>query len=172
MFRVMNRRALVTTAVAAALALAGCADDTTAAPDELAELEADVCEHFAEGPILAVTAGADAASAVDVTGSHTRFDITLADVTGGKGGFVSIAIDEATEYAIFVGADVDVKVTDATGAVVTPEETFVGSDVCAAIGASYHMDLEVGTYTVEIGPTTETLVQLVYVEPGHDHEHE
>jgi|GEM_PF-726505 len=157
----------------AALAFTGCADDGgEAEPDELAELEADVCEHFAEGPIEAATAGADAASAVDITGGHTRWDIALVDVDGGKGGFVSIAIDEATEYAIFVGTNTDVTVTDASGAAVTPEEMFVGSEVCVAIGASYHVDLAVGTYTIEIGPTSETTVQLVYLEPGHDHEHE
>ncbi|TNF34312.1 MAG: hypothetical protein EP329_07375 [Deltaproteobacteria bacterium] len=155
----------------ATLALGACGDDGTTV-DPRAELEEHVCEHFDGGDTEAVTAGAEAAAAVDVTGTHTRYDITLVDVGGALGGYVSIAIDEASEYAIFVSADVGVEVTDATGAVVTPEESFVGSDVCAPIGASTHVALGVGTYTIALGPTAESTVQLVYVEPGHDHEGE
>lgn len=166
-------RMSLTLALSASLALVapGCGDDHDHDHDDEHELEEDACTHFANGPIKAVTAGADMASAPDATAEHTRLDITLAD--GGDGtfeGVVSIVIDEAGDHAFFMSAAATATLFDATGAVVAAEESMGQSTVCQAIAAGQVVELAVGTYTLEISGASAALVQVVYFGAGgHDH---
>lgn len=170
MLRMQRQAVRLALVLGACVAWAACADDGgTTDPD--AELEADVCEHFELGPFGSVTAGADAASAADITGTHTRWELTLADAGGGAfGGHVTIAVDAAAAYRIYLSADVDVALSDATGAAVAATKK-TGSDACPTIGASFVATLGVGTYTLAISGGSAATVQLVYLDPNAQ-EHE
>ncbi len=152
--------------LAAGLALGACGKD-----EETHGVEEELCEHMAEGPAQAVTAGADNAGAPSATYEHTRVDISLTDVTGGKGGVVKYESGEATDYIFAMNKNIPVKIADAQGADVAVEATEVGSEACAEVAVQHTVALGVGTYYLSLGPTTETLVGLVVEEAaGHAHE--
>ncbi len=143
--------------------LLACGED-----EETADSEA--CEHLKEGPASAVTASASGAGPT-VSNDHRRYDIALVDVTGGKGGSVSFAAAEGTDYILFTSADVPVTVKNAGGTTVNPEESVKTSSGCAEVKGRHTIPMSVGTYTLNFGPTTETSVSLVIEEAGNDHEH-
>ena len=136
--------------------------------EESADTEA--CEHLQEGPASAVTATASGTGPT-VSNDHRRYDIALVDVTGGKGGSVSFAAAEGTDYILFTSADVPVTVKNSSGATVAPEESVKTSATCTAVKGRHTIPMSVGTYTLTFGPTTETSVSLVIEEAGNDHEH-
>ena len=142
--------------------LAGCGE-----PDE-ADVEG--CEHLQEGPSAAVSASASGAPAV--SNDHKRYDITLPAGSGGNVGSVSFAAPEATDYVFFLGSNVTLKVTNASGQTVSFEESATSSAQCTNIKGRYVAPLEVGTYTLTFGPSTSVnSVSLVIEESGHEHEH-
>jgi FAD/FMN-containing dehydrogenase len=146
--------------------LVGCSGE-----EETADTEA--CEHLQNGPQSAVTATAAAAGAPAVSNDHKRYDITLVDVTGGKGGSVSFASSEAAEYVFFLNADVPFKATDASGQTVAIEASATSSSECGDIKGRHIVPLGVGTYTLSFGPTSATSVSLVIEEEAHEeHSHE
>ncbi len=135
--------------------------------------EADVegCEHLKEGPSAAVTATAATSGAPAVSNDHKRYDITLPAGTGGNNvGSVSFASGEATDYVLFLGADVPVKVTGSSGDVAF-EETAKTSEECTEVKGRHVVPLGVGTYTLTFGPTTQSSVSLVIEETSHAEEH-
>lgn len=141
----------------------GCGNDEENA-------DAEGCEHLQEGPAAPVTATAATTGAPAVSNDHRRYDITLTDVTGGKGGSVSFAAAEATDYILFTSADVPVAVKDSGGMTVAPEASVKSSSECTEIKGRHTIPLSVGTYTLTFGPTTSTSVSLVIEESGHTHE--
>jgi hypothetical protein len=142
----------------------GCGGD-----EESADTEG--CEHLQGGPATPITATASSTGAPAVSNDHRRYDITLTDVTGGKGGSVSFAASEGMDYVFFTSADVKVTVTNASGAAITAEESVNSSSTCTEIKGRHTFPLSVGTYTLTFGPTTATSVSLVIEESGTDHEH-
>ena len=133
--------------------------------------EADVegCEHLQEGPSSIVTATATASGAPAVENDHRRYDISLVDVTGGKGGFVSFGVDHEAEYILFTGADVPVVVRNAAGAMVSFEASVKSSPECTEVKGRHTVELPVGMYTLSFGPTTQSVVSLVIEEVAHEH---
>jgi hypothetical protein len=147
-------------------------DDTTEEHDEEQELLEEGCTHMEDGPSFAVTATADAASAQPGAAEHMRADVTLIGDAGQLGGFVSVEVDEDSEFVLFLSHDVPVKVLDAQGAEVEVEAT-EAVDLCSAVELAHTMDLEVGLYTLEFGPTDQATVSVVFEAAGeHDHEGE
>jgi hypothetical protein len=144
--------------------LVGCGGD-----EETPDTEG--CEHLKEGPASAVTATAAATGAPAVSNDHRRYDISLIDVTGGKGGSVSFAVAEAADYILFTGADVPVVVKDANGQTIAFEQTATSSSACTEIKGKFTVPLAVGTQTITFGPTSATSVSLV-IEEGGEHDHE
>lgn len=136
--------------------------------------EADVegCEHLQEGPSSVVTATAATSGAPSVSNDHKRYDITLPAGTGGNVGSVSFASGEATDYVLFLGADVPVKVTNSSGQEVAFEETAKTSEECTEVKGRHVVPLGVGTYTLTFGPTTQGSVSLVIEETAHEEEHD
>jgi hypothetical protein len=134
--------------------------------------DSEACEHLQEGPATSITATAAATGAPAVSNDHRRYDITLTDVTGGKGGTVSFAAAEAVDYILFTSADVPVIVKDTGGTTVAPEASVKSSSACTEIKGRHTVPLSVGTHTLTFGPTTATSVSLVIEEAGGDHEHE
>lgn len=145
--------------------LAGCGGEKD-------EADVEGCEHLQEGPSAAVNASASATGTLPaVSNDHKRYDITLPAGTGGNGGSVSFAAAEATDYVFFLGSAVDLKITNASGAQVSFEESVAKSDVCAEIKGRHVAPLQVGTYTLTFGPTSQGSVSLVIEEAAHDHAH-
>lgn len=156
-------------AIVASFTLVACADDRHADEPSLGE---DACEHFAEGPVRTATAGVSSDAATDVSGEHLRWDLTLVESPDdARGGFVSVAIDAAGEHVFFFDGAVEVVVTDAAGAVVTPEGVVTSDPDCATVAAALTFDLAVGTYTLALSAVADEL-SLVYFEAAHDDDHE
>ncbi|WNG38322.1 hypothetical protein F0U60_35190 [Archangium minus] len=144
--------------------LVGCGEESN-------EVDVEGCEHLAEGPAVAVTASASTSGAPSVGNDHKRYDITLPAGTSGNAGSVSFAAAEATDYVFFLGADVSLKVTSSSGQAVEFEESAKSSEQCGEIKGRYVAPLQVGTYTLTFGPTSQSSVSLVIEESAHDHEH-
>ncbi|XXF75607.1 hypothetical protein P2318_21410 [Myxococcaceae bacterium GXIMD 01537] len=145
--------------------LAGCASDEENIDDE-------GCEHLKNGPGQSVTATATATGAPAVSNDHKRYDIQLVDVGGQKGGTVTFAAAEATDFAFFLGSDVPFKVANSSGQAVQPEESVTSSEVCTDIKGRHIVPLSVGTYTLTFGPTSATSVSVVVEEAAHEEGHE
>jgi hypothetical protein len=128
------------------------------------------CEHLKEGPASSITASATANGAPAVKNDHRRYDITLVDVTGGKGGSVSFAAAEESDYIIFTSADVPVSIQDANGQAVAIEASAKSSTECVEIKGRHTVPMKVGTHTITFGPTTLTSVSVVIEEAAHGHD--
>jgi hypothetical protein len=104
-----------------------------------------------------------------VSNDHKRYDIALKADTSTTVEFDS---DEAGDYVLFLNKAIPVKVRNvATGAVVEIEASASSSTVCTDIRGRHVVELGVGVYALEFGPTPETQVSLVIEETGHgDHE--
>ncbi len=124
---------------------------------------------MAEGPFEDVTATAVADGAPSATHEHTSVRISLVadpDSPDDNIGYVTFAADAGADFAFFLSADVTFAIFDALDNEVPLEES---ADVveCAEVAKEHVAELEVGTYTLWFGPTTETLVSLVVEETGH-----
>jgi hypothetical protein len=135
--------------------------------------EADVegCEHLQEGPASAVNASASASGDLpDVSNDHKRYDITLPAGSGSNVGSVEFAAADASDYVFFLGSNVTLKITSG-GQEVPFEESAAKSDECTEVKGRYVAPLQVGTYTLTFGPTSESSVSLVIEETAHADEH-
>ena len=149
------------------LLAAGCGGD-----EEEAHVDEEGCEHLQEGPAAAVTAAVSGTGPA-VSNDHKRYDIALVDIAGGKGGAVSFAVSEATDYVLYMSAPVPVTVTNSSGAAVEFEESATNSSLCTDIKGRHVVPLTVGTHTLTFGPSTLSSVSLVIEESGeHDHAHD
>jgi hypothetical protein len=158
----MNRW-IVRTALVFVSALAAACGSETPAPSA----DAEGCEHLQEGPATAVTAAATSDAAPEIDSDHRRYDVTLTAISGGMGGFVRYAASEATDYVFFSSADVPMQFLDATGTAVTPEASAKSSTGCSEIKGRHLVPLEVGPYSIQLGPTTLTSVSIVVEEAAH-----
>lgn len=135
-------------------------------------VDTEGCEHLQSGPAATVTATATATGAPAVSNDHKRYDVTLADVNGQKGGSVTFAASEATDYVFFLGADVAFSVANASGQAVAIEESANSSSECSDIKGRHVVPLSVGTYTLTFGPTSAASVSVVVEEAAHEDGHE
>ena len=145
----------------------GCSDKSDGQAHESPDDEG--CEHIKGGPAAspAPTAAASADVAPALGSDHRRYDVTLIDVAGGKGGFVKYAASEAADYLFFLSADVPVEFLDGANAPVTPEASATSSSACSEIKGRHLVPLQVGTYAVRLGPTTHDTVSIVVEEAAH-----
>jgi hypothetical protein len=158
----MKKLLLSASLLSSLLLASACGDE-----EEVENPDVEGCEHLQEGPAAPVTAGTGAgAPAVD--DDHRRYDITLADVAGGKGGDVTFASSEAGDYILFLGAAVPVAVLDAAGATVPFESSSASSDQCTEVKARHQLELGVGTYTLRFGPSALGAVGLVVEPAAHE----
>ncbi|NNC02660.1 hypothetical protein HJC10_07320 [Corallococcus exiguus] len=163
----MKKKLLSALLLSTALLAAGCGGD-----EEEAHVDEEGCEHLQEGPAAAVTAAVSGTGPA-VSNDHKRYDIALVDVAGGKGGAVSFAVSEATDYVLYTNATVPVTVTNGSGTTVEFEESATSSSLCTDIKGRYVVPLTVGTHTLTFGPSTLSSVSLVIEESGeHDHAHD
>jgi hypothetical protein len=154
---------LLSTGLLSAALFTGCGS-------AISDFEKDGCEHLKDGPAKAVTATSAVTGAPDVSDEHTRFDIALVDVSGGKGGTVIYRAGAQKDFGFILNQDVTLKVKDSAGAEVAFEETAKNSSACTELKAKYVAGLKAGSHTLEFGPTTQASVSLVVVEGG-EHAH-
>lgn len=132
----------------------------------------DACEHMLEGPAIAVTAIDDSAGdPPDLDESHHRYDVTLVTLAADRGGYLDLVSAAAGDIHLFLGTDLPVTLWDDQGSEVAPEATMTTVAACAEVAVGYTYDLGVGTYTVDLGPTTATAVAIVPVHGGEDDAH-
>lgn len=157
----MSKKMMTTTLWALfTLISAGCGAPEAHNPD------VEACEHLREGPAAALTAAT--MNPPPVSNDHKRYAIALVEVTGGKGGSVTFAAAEETDFIFVLNKAVPVAFKDGSGAAVTPESTETSSTRCAEIKAKHTVPLKVGTYTLDLGPTTEIEVGVVIEEAAHE----
>ncbi|MCP3062387.1 hypothetical protein LXT21_26710 [Myxococcus sp. K38C18041901] len=164
----MNKKLLAALLMSTALLSTACGDD-----DEPHDENVDVegCEHLREGPAAAVNATLTG-TPPSVSNDHRRYDIALVDGAAGHRGSVSFAAAEATDYVLYLSANVPVSITDASGAAVEIEESATSSESCTDIKGRHVVPLSVGTFTFTFGPTPSASVNLVVEEASHEgHEH-
>ncbi|NNC17549.1 hypothetical protein HJC22_17680 [Corallococcus exiguus] len=163
----MMKKLLSALLLSTSLLAAGCGGD-----EEEAHVDEEGCEHLQEGPAAAVTAAVSGMGPA-VSNDHKRYDIALVDIAGGKGGAVSFAVSEATDYVLYMSAPVPVTVTNSRGVAVEFEESATSSSLCTDIKGRHVVPLTVGTHTLTFGPSTLSSVSLVIEESGeHDHAHD
>jgi hypothetical protein len=163
----MHRLALLALASLLSLAAACGGDDH----DDVSPAE-DACEHMVDGPSVALTA-VDGATAdpPDMDESHHRYDVTLVALAADNGGYLDLVSDEAGDIHLFMTPTMPIKLWDGQGNPVAPESSQATVPECAEVAVGYTYDLGVGTYTVELGPTSETMVQIVPVHGGGENAH-
>jgi hypothetical protein len=137
-----------------------------------ASIDSDACEHIQEGPASPITASANETGAPAVSTDHRRYDISLVDGTGGKGGSVSFAVAEANDYTLFLTGEVPVNLKDANGQRIEVTASGTGSSECSEIKRRHTFALAVGTHSITFGPTSAGSVSLVIVGAAHEHDHE
>ncbi|MDQ3264204.1 MAG: hypothetical protein M3Y59_11165 [Myxococcota bacterium] len=155
------RLLLIASLAAVSLLLQAC-------PQPVPTPEDEACEHLAEGPSTPVTAVTEGDGPL-IADDHRRYDVTLVPTSGGNGGRVRFAADEAGDFIFFTSVVVPITLTDAAGNAVEVEQTLIGSEVCSEIAARIIVPLGVGTYHLELGPVDQTLLSFV-VEHGGGHE--
>lgn len=134
-----------------------------------AELDPEVCEHLTEGPYVEHTATDALDTAPDVSAEHTAHTITLVDFAGQNGGYVAFQAPAAGEYLFYLDADLPLSIQSSAGGDVPIEASCnptACSDACTAIVGRHLVDLEVGTYYLELGPTLEDSVNLAHEAVG------
>ncbi|EAU62707.1 hypothetical protein STIAU_7222 [Stigmatella aurantiaca DW4/3-1] len=120
---------------------------------------------------MPITAAATSAGAPAVSNDHKRYDISLVDATGGKGGSVTFAASEEGDYLFFVSEDVPLTIRTANGVAVEPEAVAKSSTECSEIKGRYTVELGVGTHVLTFGPTSKTSLSFVAEHGEHDHVH-
>lgn len=174
---------LAAMALSSGLILAGCqflpggaatpdpSPSASQAPLPAADVEA--CEHMSEGPATLVTAALNAADAPDVSAEHQRYEIALLPESEHFTGKIRYTSNEEAHYVWFFDQDTTLEVRDAQNTLVTIESQASASVACGGIKARYVIPLDVGLYTLQLGPTTASTVSLVVeAEGGHDDEHD
>ena len=119
------------------------------------------CEYLQEGPASSVTASASATGAPAVSADQRRYDISLIDVTGGKGGSVSFSVAEAGDYTLYLNGEVPVNVTNPSGQRIEVTVSGTGSSECTEIKRRHTFRLAAGMHSIAFGPTTASSVSLV-----------
>lgn len=165
----LHRAVVALTAVLAASLAAGCDGETT---HEHGTPLDEACEHMAEGPFANVQATADRAAAPAADMSHTSMTILLPQSGAMREGYVRFPSAEVAEMMFFLGADVPFTLSDASEAAVAIEASDRAITACSEVAVSHTADLEVGTYWLHFGPTTQESVSLVFEEAGGEHVHE
>jgi hypothetical protein len=157
----------------AAVLLSGCPSSApTASPNgsaapvarTAAAIDADACEHFDKGPITAVTAtdSSTAAATPLVSTPHTRFDITLPG-TGSRSGFARFSVSKAGDYILYLNKATDLQVLSEARTPINPKESATSGNGCATVNVRKVYPLTVGTYYLQVGPTSEMQVNFVAI---------
>jgi hypothetical protein len=135
----------------AVLLLAGC--DVIGTPDPLDE----ACEHLTAIP-SPLTAAATAGGAPEVA-THTRYDVSLPDASGGRVGAVKFASTLRGLLLVFLAADVPTRVATAGGQNV-PSTRGGKTGPCPELKAWYEYEVGVGQQVITLGGPGNTVTPV------------
>ncbi len=154
--------------IALAATTAGCEEHQHHAEGhEHEEPNAAACSHLEKGPAVAITAAATSSKdAPRIDNNHSRYDVTLVDVAGGKGGFVSIAARKATDYIIFADQPVRLTVMKANQEVAA-ESSQPSIPECTTVKGRHAYPLGIDTYEIGISGATSNKVSLIVEVDDH-----
>lgn len=148
--------------IAMALALVACDEHD----HDHGDVNTELCEHMGSGPSIAVTAVADnTAPLPSVSEEHTRYDVTLVDFEGMKGGWVQFESTKATDYVIALNTTDAIEILDSSDQAIAIEMSGSNDD-CTDVALQHTVDLPVGTVRIKVGPTSAETVQIVIEEAG------
>ncbi|NUN13149.1 MAG: hypothetical protein HUU55_05885 [Myxococcales bacterium] len=136
-------------------------DSTSHAHNDSENIAAELCEHMAEGPSIAVFASAETTNLPDVSTPHTRFDVTLvADESGTWSGSVRYASPGTGDLRLATSKTIDVTLTAPDGSTVVAMPDAMAS-TCADIPKLISFPVSVGPYTLSFGPSDTADVKIV-----------
>jgi hypothetical protein len=151
----MTRAFVPPPALATFIVAAACSEDVN--------IDKEACEHLQSGPAEPVRAADRPEGAPLVKNDHRRYEVELADIGGGRGGFVAFVAPAAARFAFFFGTDVPVRFVDAAGAEVTTE-TPSRLGRCPEVKSRVAVALGGGAHHLSFGPTSQTMVAVVVEE--------
>jgi hypothetical protein len=167
-----------------ALALA-LACDPVVEEDEMpmAMVGEEACEHFVDGPFEDVTAGDMMMNAGDISAEHSakRVATVETDMDGNRGGFVTYDSAMAGPTTFFMSHHFDIMGMDPSETMVMPDKSVHDVEACDEVMMFHVFEFEADTtYTLEIGPTQEETVTIVWQHGDaadgdsgqHDHDDE
>ena len=118
-------------------------------------ITSEACEHMAEGPATAVTAGATESEAANTDvddWKHKRVDVILTgDANGGFLAYLTYEAAEAAEYVFFTSEEVMLQIDG------TDPETVNTVTECSDVQSAHVFDLEVGEHMVFVSATTDSV---------------
>lgn len=123
------------------------------------------CEHILSGPGIGVQAAVDPAFAARLGPPHQKIELTL--VPGADGHYVGSAWFDASvagKYAVYMSADVDLRVSDPAGVELVVREGRPEASDCAELVSKRTVSLGVGPHMLTWGPANVAGVTVV-VEP-------
>jgi hypothetical protein len=177
-----TRRASLQRALAGVLGaalLAACESTSDASPadastssadvveDHEAEIEADLCEHAAEGPFQTLEAGADQATAPEAYVSHTLLSVVASDAAVRR--YLKLSVAEAGEHVIGTVGASNVVVSDSAGTAI-PFEEEEAVTACTGIEKAHHLELGIGTHYLAFDVVGEKAGFVILTgEHGEDH---
>jgi ABC-type Zn uptake system ZnuABC Zn-binding protein ZnuA len=114
------------------------------------------------GPNVSITATILPALATTVPFSIAAMNVTLAEISGGWGGYFNISVSETGDYRFFVTQNVTFSVQYSNGTQVIPELAFGPLSWYPGFVASKFYELQAGlTYTVFFSPSAASSVRFV-----------
>lgn len=131
------------------------------------------CGHFEFGPFEDVTAAADAEGEAPALMPHHNYTVTLPG-DAERTGFASFTLEAMTRTIVMVGQDVPVALWDDAGNQLDATAMHQMPAACPDAMMAWDHMLEGETYTVQVGPTALSTVNLIMhtvVEGEHGHMH-
>jgi ABC-type Zn uptake system ZnuABC Zn-binding protein ZnuA len=130
--------------------------DTVKVPYEAAT------KMLSSGPNTSLTVTALPSLATTVPFSIAAMNLTLAEITGGWGGYFNISVSEAADYRFFVTQNVTFSVHYSNGTLVAPELVFGPLTWYPGFAGSKFYELQAGlTYTVFFSPSAASMLRFV-----------
>jgi hypothetical protein len=156
--------ALVALASVLPWTLAGCGDAINI--DEVA------CERLQAPAGTPVTAALDMPTAPATRAGQRRYDVTLVDLGGAKGGLLAFAPSRSADYAIFLDQDMPLRIL-APGDRELPPETMGRGGRCPEVKTRIIVNVPALPHWLAFGPTNHDKVGLTIEEDprGDDHGH-
>jgi len=155
------------------MGLWGCDGDDSDGHHEEESVAAHACEHL-DGGLAEVVVGAEFASKTypDVSAEHTRYDVALDDLDADGLSYLSYQATDEGDHILFLTEDVPVTILGPDGDEVVPEESEGSPEDCPGFAAHHVVELDIGTYTLVLGPAEVDAVSLVIYVGSDEHEHE
>lgn len=150
--------------------LLACNEDTSSTP--VTDAQACTALGSAVGVAgLAAPYGSPPAPVL-VASSASRYDLTLpaSPAPGAYSGIVHWQVSQPGQYGIYAAPSITFLVRDESSAIMPFVKSLGSALSCDSIGRHVFLEVPVGSYTVELGPSTRSDLRLVLlpVAPGEE----